>query len=261
LVKELQSHGIRVLGSSIIGLEEHTPENIDEAIEYAVAHDSDFHQFMLYTPLPGTGLHKEMNEKQVLVGEADCGLPEVHGQYKFNFLHPHIRDGQETEMLLKAFRRDFEANGPSIVRMIRTMVTGWKRYKNHPDARVRARFVWEAKTLVVDHMSVVSASARYFKGNKVLGPKIEALRREMVKEFGLKSRLASVVGGLYVTAKMRAEMKRLAKGQTWEPPTFYEHNFDVSQLSPKRKHKGTACRFVTPRGRDQQSWQRTHPRS
>ena len=28
LIKELQSHGIRVLGSTIIGLENHTPENI-----------------------------------------------------------------------------------------------------------------------------------------------------------------------------------------------------------------------------------------
>ena len=54
LVRELQSHGIRVLGSTIIGLEDHTPENIDRAIEHAVRHDTDFHQFMLYTPIPGT---------------------------------------------------------------------------------------------------------------------------------------------------------------------------------------------------------------
>ena len=32
LVRNLQSHGIRVLGSSIIGLEHHTPENIDEVL-------------------------------------------------------------------------------------------------------------------------------------------------------------------------------------------------------------------------------------
>jgi len=35
LVRELQSHGIRVLGSTIIGMEHHTLENMDEAIEYA----------------------------------------------------------------------------------------------------------------------------------------------------------------------------------------------------------------------------------
>jgi len=54
LVRQLQSHGIRILGSTIIGLENHTPENIDQVIAHAVRHDTDFHQFMLYTPLPGT---------------------------------------------------------------------------------------------------------------------------------------------------------------------------------------------------------------
>ena len=63
LVRELQSHGIRVLGSTIIGLEDHTPENIDEVIDYAVRHDTDFHQFMLYTPIPGTPLHAELTAK------------------------------------------------------------------------------------------------------------------------------------------------------------------------------------------------------
>ncbi|CAG0981993.1 Bacteriochlorophyllide d C-8(2)-methyltransferase [Planctomycetaceae bacterium] len=244
LVKELQSHGIRVLGSSIIGLEEHTPENIEEAIEYAVAHDSDFHQFMLYTPLPGTGLHREMSGKELLVDETQCDLPEVHGQYKFNFKHPHIRDGQETEYLLRAFRRDFEANGPSIVRMVRTMLNGWLRYKDHPDERVRRRFKWEAKTVANEHIAVVTAAVKYYKKiNPAMYAKLEQLRKDIVKAFGLKTRIISKVGGIYVTHKMKKEMKRLAEGQTWEPPTFYEHNFEPGPLV-KGKHKGEKCKFV-----------------
>jgi B12 binding domain/Radical SAM superfamily len=35
LVRQLQSRGIRILGSTIIGLDSHTPENIDAAIDYA----------------------------------------------------------------------------------------------------------------------------------------------------------------------------------------------------------------------------------
>ena len=57
LARELQSHGIRVLGSTIVGLEHHTPENIGDEIDHAMAHDTVFHQFMLYTPVPGTPLH------------------------------------------------------------------------------------------------------------------------------------------------------------------------------------------------------------
>src|SRR5580692_3359530 len=54
LTRELREHGIRVQGSTIIGLEHHTPDNIIAEIEHAVSHDTDFHQFMLYTPVPGT---------------------------------------------------------------------------------------------------------------------------------------------------------------------------------------------------------------
>src|SRR5690242_20276952 len=39
LTAELRRHGIKLLGSTIVGLEHHTPENIGEEIEHAVAHD------------------------------------------------------------------------------------------------------------------------------------------------------------------------------------------------------------------------------
>ena len=89
LVRELQSHGIRVLGSTIIGLENHTPENIDEAIEYAARHDTDFHQFMLYTPIPGTPLHAELTAKGLMKDESEYHLSDIHGQLIFNYRHPH----------------------------------------------------------------------------------------------------------------------------------------------------------------------------
>ena len=58
LTRELRGHGIKVLGSTIIGLEHHTPDNIKQEVEQAVAHDTEFHQFMLYTPIPGTPLYQ-----------------------------------------------------------------------------------------------------------------------------------------------------------------------------------------------------------
>ncbi|MDQ7086597.1 MAG: cobalamin-dependent protein [Acidobacteriota bacterium] len=63
VVRQLQAHGIRVLGSTIIGLEEHRPETMHEVISHAVSHDTEFHQFMLYTPVLGTPLHAEFEAK------------------------------------------------------------------------------------------------------------------------------------------------------------------------------------------------------
>ena len=88
LVRELQSNGIRVLGSTIIGLENHTPENIDEAIDHAVRHDTDFHQFMLYTPIPGTPLHAELSAKGLMKDESEYHLSDIHGQLILNYRHP-----------------------------------------------------------------------------------------------------------------------------------------------------------------------------
>jgi radical SAM superfamily enzyme YgiQ (UPF0313 family) len=83
LVHQLQSHGIRVLGSTIIGLEDHTLENIDGVIDYAVSHNTDFHQFMLYMPLPGTPLHAQLSAEGRMKSEAECPTPDTHGQFAF----------------------------------------------------------------------------------------------------------------------------------------------------------------------------------
>src|SRR3990167_1316681 len=161
--RTLQSHGIRVLGSSIIGLEEHPPENLNEVIEYAVSHSTDFHQFMLYTPIPGTPLYAEHAAHQTLLEPGEFQEADVHGQFIFRQRHPHLNPGQETEFILKAFRRDFEINGPSVLRIAKTVLSGWKRYKHYADRRVRNRYAWEARDLTVTFPATLWAARQWFK--------------------------------------------------------------------------------------------------
>src|SRR5262249_31154708 len=137
LTRELQAHGIRVHGSTIIGLEHHTPDNLPAEIERAVEHDADCHQFMLYTPVPGTPLYAEMLERGRILDDVE--LADIHGQYKFNFTHPAIDRDASKRWLDRAFERDFDVNGPSLYRMMRTMMAGWERYRDDRDARVRER--------------------------------------------------------------------------------------------------------------------------
>ncbi len=224
MIKELQSHGIRVLGSSIIGLEEHTPENIDEVIDFSVAYNTDFHQFMLYTPIPGTPLHAEMESKGLLKDESTFQAADIHGQLVFNYRHSHITGGQEGEYMLRAFDRDFEVNGPSVLRIARTTLTGWHRHKNHPNPRVRARFAFEVKELATTYAALAGLAVHYYRNHPAMSAKMKALRDDLIREFGLKARLASLYGRFYVLRKVRQEEKRLAQGWTYEPPTFYERN-------------------------------------
>lgn len=222
LVKNLQANGIRVLGSSIIGMEEHTPDNIDQAIEYSASFDTEFHQFMLYTPIPGTPLWNEHNDAGTLVDPQCTNTADSHGQLKFSHVHPNIPAGMETDMLVRAFARDFEVNGPSVIRVFRTTLKGYRKHKNHCDPRVRQRFYNEAKDLAITSASAVWACRKWFKHDKKTWRKMDDLLAEFYHEFGIKTRLAAPLIGRYIYRKIKQEQARLDAGWTYEPQTFYE---------------------------------------
>jgi len=242
LVRELQSHGIRVLGSTIVGLENHTPDNIDQAIDYAVRHDTDFHQFMLYTPIPGTPLHAELTAQGLMKDQSEYHLADIHGQLIFNYRHPHIKDGLEAELMVRAFDRDFQVNGPSTARITRTTLAGWRRYKDHPDPRIRRHYAWEARELATSFSALVGGARLYYRNDPAMHAKMSAILKELYAEFGWKSRLFGEIGGRWVLRKIRQEEKRLAIGWTYEPPTFYERNQAESD-----KPDVPLCRYATPR--------------
>ncbi len=227
LTAELREHGIRVQGSTIIGLEHHTPENIGEEIESAVSYQTDFHQFMLYTPVPGTPLYREIADQGRLLTDVD--LADIHGQYKFNFRHDAISRDDSKKFLDWAFWRDFERNGPSLYRMCRTMLQGWQRYKNSPDPRVRERFARQAKKLGSVYSAALWVMEREFRRvNRSVSEQIHDLRRAVEKEFPIASRLTAALLGPFLLWSTRREEKRLATGHTYEPPTFIERRNWVS---------------------------------
>jgi len=224
LVGLLQSHGIRVLGSSIIGLEGHRPENLDAVIEYAVSHETVFHQFMLYTPIPGTPLYEKHRREGTLIPEEEFPSADAHGQYRFNYRHPHIDSGKEEGYLLDAFRRDFAMNGPSLLRMIRVLLNGWLRYRNDPRKRVRKRFAWEASPLRFAYAGAVWAMGKWYRNDPPIREKAGKLLADIYAAFGWKTRLITPIIGRYALSALKREERRLAEGWTYEPSTFCEKN-------------------------------------
>ncbi len=233
LARELHSHGIKLLGSTIIGLEHHTPENIEGEIEHAVAHQTDFHQFMLYTPAPGTPLYAEMlGQGRMLEG---IDVADMHGQDQFNFRHAAISREDSKRWLDWAFRRDFERNGPSLFRICRTTLEGWRRYKHHPDRRIRERFQWEVRSLRTIYGALLWAMEQRLKhGNRPVSAQIRALRQEVGHEFGLVSRLASFFLGPVLLWTTIREERRLARGVTYEPEPIMERRNWVPAEGPSR---------------------------
>ena len=221
LSAELRQHGIKLLGSTIVGLEHHTPENIEEEIEYAVSLCTDFHQFMLYTPVPGTPLFAQMQEEGRMLDSVD--LADIHGQYKFNFEHAAISRDDSKRFLDWAFRYDMERNGPSLYRICDTIFQGWKRYHDHPDLRVRQRVANEAVKLRTTYNAALWVMEKRLKGtNASVAARIRELRREVEHEFGAATRLLRAVIGPVLLWTSKHEDKRLAQGKTYEPKTFVD---------------------------------------
>lgn len=243
LVNQLQSHGIRVLGSTIIGLEDHCPENIDEIIDYAVSHNTVFHQFMLYTPVPGTPLYKQHHKNGTLLGEDERPAADNHGQYRFNYRHKYIRSGEETGYLRSAFVRDFEVNGPSLARMMRVLLAGWKRYKNHPDLCIRKRFQWEIRSLKTTYASAVWAMKRWYKGEKQMYNTLREMLQDIYREFGWKTRIIAPLLGRFIHAATKREQKRLEAGWTYEPATYYEKNALAMALEASACAEKETCKL------------------
>jgi len=221
LTRELRAHGIKLLGSTIVGLEHHTPENIREEIEHAVSHETDFHQFMLYTPVPGTPLYAEMQKEGRMLEGVD--LADIHGQHKFNFEHAAISRDDSKRFLDWAFRRDFERNGPSLYRICRTTLAGWKRYKHDPDPRIRARFEWEVRSLKSAYSGLLWAMEHHLRRtNQSVSLQIRSLRKDIAREFGAFSVAAARLLGPVLLWTSRREQRLLAAGKTYEPPTIIE---------------------------------------
>jgi B12 binding domain/Radical SAM superfamily len=221
LAAELRQHGIKLLGSTIVGLEHHTPENIRQEIEYAVSHCTDFHQFMLYTPVPGTPLFQQMQDEGRMLDGID--LADIHGQFKFNFEHAAISRDDSKRLLDWAFRFDLERNGPSLFRICDTIFQGWKRYHDYPDLRVRLRIANEAAKLRTTYDAALWVMEKRLKRtNASVAARIRELRRDVEREFGTATRLVRTFMGPVLLWTSKREDRRLARGKTYEPKTFVE---------------------------------------
>jgi hypothetical protein len=176
---------------------------------------------MLYTPVPGTPLHADMESQGRMLNEVD--LADIHGQYKFNFRHEHIERDDSKSWLDWAFQRDYEANGPSLLRMMRTIFEGWKRYGQDGDARVRERFRAEASKLREGYGAALWAMERYLRdSNAPISARARELRREIERELGGLSWAIDRLIGPVLLWSARREASLFPAGRPLEPQTFVE---------------------------------------
>jgi hypothetical protein len=215
LIRGLRSHGIAVLASGILFLDHHTPENIDEDIDFLVGLEADFVQFMELGPLPGTALYQRMEKSGQL--RHDIPFEEWHGQHQIWFDHPSFTRPETERWLREAFRRDYTVNGPSMLRMAETYLSGYKRLSDSTDPYLRQRGEL-LRVRLLDHWPSLPVIAR-------MAPTPEArlrarrLGEELTRLFGPMDP-ATLAKSAAVAATAATEAARLAiVGSVRQPPT------------------------------------------
>jgi len=217
LVSDLRSRGIAVLASGILCMEHHTPENMQDDIDFLVDLESDFVQFMLLTPLPVTALYRDHRRRGLL--RSDLPLQEWHGQTRLAYQHPGFPDDEPEQWIKKAFRQDYEVNSSSMLRMVETAIRGYEYLSalTDRDACLEARLTqferqartWRLILPAIQHHAVNQRETR----------RALELTRRANELFGLSGwdRLA----GMGTVAMSRAWKLRLALfGDTIQPKTI-----------------------------------------
>jgi hypothetical protein len=180
-----------------------------------------FHQFMLYTPMPGTPLHRDVEKQGRLID--GINLADIHGQYKFNFKHSAISRDDSKTFLDRAFERDYEQNGPSLYRLMRNMFTGWQRYGRDADPRVRERVTGEWRQLTTGHGAALWAMEHYLRAShRTMSERIGELRAEIEREAGGWSRALNRALGPAMLYGAKRESRLGPRGRRLEPRTFID---------------------------------------
>jgi hypothetical protein len=229
LIADLRHRGISVLASAILFMEHHDKESIGEDIDFSVSLKPDYLQFMQLGPIPGTALYKDYESKGILMDEVP--FEEQHGQDMIWFRHPHFTREESREFLQKAFQRDYEVNGASFVRAMRTVLWGYQYVQNHSNPLVRRRT--KAFLTLLNQMRHFLLASKIFSQNAETTRLLNEVKGEFHKLFGRFDPLS--LGVLAYACKEKIRLK--TQGDVRQPKTFYLNNLpnlkDLAMGYPK----------------------------
>jgi hypothetical protein len=218
LVRRLRDHGISVLGSTILCMEHHTPDNISADIDFAVGLNTDMVQFMLYTGMPVTRLYEDHKARGLI--KDDLPYEEWHGQNLLNWRHPAFPGDEAKRWLDFAFRRDFEVNSSSIYRMTETVFRGYRTLAGMAsrDACLEARFrQFRKRAREYSQLLPVIAGHAVNEDERRRATSLDAERRKLLGPIGAKERVVRF-GAKLLSA--RWDLRTRLVGDNLQPSTI-----------------------------------------
>ena len=180
IVKDLHNHGIKVVISTMLLSEHHTPENIWNDVEDHFCIRPDFSMFTFMTALPGTPFYDRLKEE----GKILWNHPheEWNGMTAPNVFHPLFTQQDALEIRRKILEREYYELGPSVLRMIRAELTGYRYMKDSENPSLQQRAKHFASKM--SNYRAVLYAMRKLVPSSEMKDMVEATLREVEKDFG-----------------------------------------------------------------------------
>jgi hypothetical protein len=201
LVARLHQHGIKVILSSILLLDEHTPENLPQDIQDHLNCRPDFSQFSFYAPVAGTPLYQRLQAEGRLIP----GIPfeERHAFKQPWFIHPHFSLFEAEQAQESAYLRDFHELGPSLLRWTETDLAGYLFLKDSPNPHLRRRAQFLAAAMPRGRLLL--RAIEYLAPTPFIRERARELRSRVEAEFGpLRPAEQIAAAGLVPFGRLRA---------------------------------------------------------
>ncbi|HXE71287.1 MAG TPA: hypothetical protein VNO81_01400 [Candidatus Nitrosotenuis sp.] len=121
--RDLHRVGIKTVGSTIVGDDYHTPQNIEEDIDYFVSLDPTFQQVSILTVVPPLPLWQRMRREGRLPPRVAW---EDYHLYGHTLVYKNFQHSQLLEEVEKAYRRIYQENGPAVLKALEVNLNGWE---------------------------------------------------------------------------------------------------------------------------------------
>ncbi len=197
ILTELRENGITVLTSMIVGFDYQNQEVVAQELEGLMDLKPALSQFLIYGPVPGTPFHERII-KQGLLQDAYVNDKQLFYRRSDGFTtlikHPSLSPKEIEGIQQWCFEEDFQRLGPSIYRVLETLLLGYMKLKDSPNPNLKRKSEFYERELRKAYP--VFLPGRLFGPNAEIRRWIGDLERRIQSEFGpatMLQRLLSIV--------------------------------------------------------------------
>ena len=232
LFPELRRHGVSILASMIVGMPYQTEEIVQEELDGLLELEPNLAQFLIYGPTPGTPFYEQvMREgtlREDLRDDRERFFKSCDG-FTAMVEHP-VLSAQEIEaQQRRCFDEDFQRNGPSIYRSVRTWLSGYRTLSASPNPLLwgkAERFARELRGAYPVFLPGILLGP-----NRAVRKRLRQLQREVHETLGkptLRERLLSV-GALVMALRTSVNLRF----DRFQHPRLTKHAFRLPAESPR----------------------------